>query len=167
MIRPLSALLAASLFAGSASAQQSKPQFLDSLADLSVYTKPRFDSPYRWDEAFGLRAKLARYGNASAEFSIAYDPYLPIKYSIDPKWTSGIQFAYFFTKAPFPIGIYTTPKFNLINVWSQEFGLNLRLLNTRRVYVNSSIDDQITYPFVHKAPPTFQASLTVGFPLGG
>jgi hypothetical protein len=152
-------------------AQQSpaaaKPQWLNGLSDLSVFLKPRFSSPSTWDQQFGLRARIVRYGNFSSEYSFAYDPNYPIKLDIKPKWTTGVQFAYFFTHAPFPIGVYTTPKYSLVNSWKEELGLNARFLNTPRIYVNSAIDYQASYPFLKESKPVFQASLTVGFPFGG
>jgi hypothetical protein len=146
---------------------QPKPEFFTGLKDLSIYLKPRFNTPNLWDQQVGVRAKIVRYGNLSSEFSIAYDPYYPIKWDIKPKWTSGIQVAYFFAKDPFPIGVYTTPKYNLVNGWKQEAGFNFRFISKPQYYVNSSVDYQIPYPYAEKSKPTFQGSLTIGFPLGG
>jgi hypothetical protein len=167
MVKSATACLLAAGCAVTASAQQSGTQYFRGLADLSLYLKPRFNTPNLWDQQGGLRARLMRSGNASAEYSLAYDPYYPIKFNNIPRWTTGIQFAYFFTKLPIPIAVYTTPKYNLVNTWKEEFGLNFRFLQTRRVYVNSSLDYQPTFPYVEKQKSVFQASLTVGFPLGG
>lgn len=146
-------------------AQDAHPVYFKGLDDMSLFLKPRFTNPNVWDQQFGLRARLMRDGNFSAEYSIAYDPTYPIKWDKRPVWTTGIQFAYFFTKAPFPVAVYTTPKYNLVRTWKEEYGLNLRLVQQKRVYVNSSLDYQSPYPYVGRAkPPAFQASLTVGFP---
>jgi hypothetical protein len=151
--------------AACASAQQAGPLYFKGIDDLSIYLKPRFSTPNVWDQQVGLRARLVKFGNASAEYSIAYDPYYPIKFDVKPRWTTGVQFAYFFTQAPIPIGVYTTPKYNLVNSWKEEFGLNFRIIQKPRYYVNSSVDYQANFPYVDKGKPTFQASLTVGFPL--
>lgn len=165
MLKSAFAMFLALPVAASALGQDSHPQYLKDLEDLSLFLKPRFTNPNTWDQQVGLRAKLMRDGNFSAEYSIAYDPTYPIKWDKRPVWTTGIQFAYFFTKAPFPIAVYTTPKYNLVRTWKEEYGLNLRLLNQKRVYVNSSLDYQSPYPYIAKSrPPGFQASLTVGFP---
>ena len=153
--------------AGFAAADTAQLQWFHDLSDLSIYVKPRFSTPNQWDQQFGIRAKLLRYGNFSAEYSLAYDPFYPVKFNTEPRWTTGIQFAYFFVRAPIPIAVYTTPKYNLYNQWKEEFGLNFRIVSKPRYYISSSLDYQVPYPYAEKSKPVFQASLTLGFPLGG
>jgi hypothetical protein len=86
-------------------AQQAALVWFGGLEDPSLYLKPRFNTPNSWDQQFGLRAKIVKDGNFSADYLIAYDPLYPIKFDIHPRWTTGVQFAYFFTNMPIPVGV--------------------------------------------------------------
>lgn len=142
-----------------------KLKWIDGLKDVSLYLKPKYDLVRTWDQEFGVVSTLARYGNLSEVTNFCYDPTYPIDFHSRPKYSLGFQFVYSFIPGPTRIGVYTKPKYNLVNLWKEESGVTARLYNSKSLVVSTNLAYVFNYPYISHKKPNWLALVSFAFPL--
>ena len=140
-------------------------KWFDGLGDVSLYLKPKYNLVNQWDQEFGILAVVARYGNWSAVTNFAYDPYYPIRFDQEPRFTAGMQFTYTFLHQPIGLGAYTKPKYNFENTWKEESGITSTFFRSRRLVISSNVAYVWNYPYVTGQKPSWLALVNFQFPL--
>jgi hypothetical protein len=147
-------------------ASPAKPHWINSLKDVQLYLKPKYNLIRTWDQEFGVQASVFKEGNFLLQSNLCYDPNYPIDFHSKPHYSLGFAFVYYFAPLPFKPGIYTKPKYNLVNLWKQETGLTLRLFTSRSFVVSANAAYVYNYPYIAGQKPNWLGLVNFQFPLG-
>lgn len=140
-------------------------QWLDGLKDVQLYLKPKFDLVRTFDQEFGVQATVVRDGNLALQTNFCYDPTYPIEFNKNPRYSLGFAFIYYLEPLPLNLGIYTKPKYNMVNVWKEETGLTTRLFTSRSLVISANAAYVYNYPCIANRKPNWLALINFQFPL--
>ena len=151
---------------GAVSTHTSKLEWCEGLKDVSVYLKPKYNLINTWDQEFGAMVRVLYDGNFVAVTNFCYDPLYPVAFNRAPRYSAGLQFTYYFTQAPMPVGVYTKPKYDLFSHWKEESGVTTRLYTSKSLIISTNLAYVWNYPYISGQAPNWLALINFQFPLG-